>query len=90
MQAILHEIFGKKFFCIHPVYNCGGFCGETEKCSKISPKCDIADEGELFVKGAVIHSKIGEPHLRKIFLLYTNYGCHMIEGCDLSSSFNSI
>ena len=78
MQAILHEIFGKKFFCIHPVYNCGGFCGETEKCSKISPKCDIADEGELFVKGAVIHSKIGEPHLRKTFptlyKLWLSYG----------------
>lgn len=67
MQAILHKIFGSKFYCVHPVYNCGGFCGRTEKCSQISPKCGIADEAELFLKGAIIHSKIGEPHLRQTF-----------------------
>ena len=49
MQAILQRYL-VKFFCIHPVYNCGGFCGETEKCSKISPKCDIADEENSSLK----------------------------------------
>lgn len=78
MQAILHEIFGSKFYCVHPVYNCGGFCGGTEKCSQISPKCGIADEAELFVKVAIVHSKIGEPHLRQTFptlyKLWLSYG----------------
>ena len=43
------------------------FVEKPRSAVKSPPKCDIADEGELFVKGAVIHSKIGEPHLRKIF-----------------------
>jgi len=78
MQAILHEMFGSKFYCFHPVYNCGGFCGGTEKCSQISPKCGITDEAELFVKVAIVHSKIGEPHLRQTFptlyKLWLSYG----------------
>jgi len=78
MQSILHEIFGKKFYCFATVYNCGGFCAEAEGCSKISPKCDITNEEELFSKAAVIHSKIGEPHLRNVFptlyKLWASYG----------------
>jgi len=78
MQSILHEIFGKNYFCFAPAYNCGGFCGKAEGCTKISPKCDITDEEELFLKAAVIHSKIGEPQLRNVFptlyKLWASYG----------------
>lgn len=78
MQALLHELFGQTYYCIEPTYNCGGFCGVQEKCSKISPKCGIKDESELFVKGAIIHSKINEPHLQETFpnlhFLWLTYG----------------
>ena len=78
MQAILHGVFGQEYFCIEPTYNCGGFCASVEKCSQISTKCGIEDERELFVKASIIHSKVGEPHLRETFpslyKLWLSYG----------------
>lgn len=77
MQAILHGVFDD-YFCIEPTYNCGGFCADGGECTLISTKCGIKDERELFVKAAIIHSKIGEPHLRQTFpslyKLWLSYG----------------
>jgi len=67
MQELLHRTFGNKFFCLSTEYNCGGFCTADSGCSQISPKCDVTDEIELFKRGAIIHSKIGEPHLRSVY-----------------------
>ena len=78
MQAILHEIFGQEYFCVASVYNCGGFCSKSEGCSQISPKCGLHTEEDIFLKGAVIHSKIGEEHMRSIYPilheLWLSYG----------------
>jgi len=78
MQAILHKLFGQRYYCINPTYNCGGFCGANEKCSMLSAKCGIKNEMDLFVKGAIIHSKIAESHLRQefpnLYALWLSYG----------------